>query len=164
MPIVRKRRPLRQGGLHNARLAGPDASQRLSGPNSHFVALLRLLFDAGMSIRRDRDLNALKDYTKYFVALVRAQPTDDWIFELFTPSSASCMCINLADAPTRYPRLARCNQRLASLVRQAAPQCVDSACIYTAPQHHGALVVQPMSNARRASAHFSILLADKGGQ
>jgi hypothetical protein len=168
MPFVPKGRSLQRGEFYIPRLGHLDAPEPLPGTISRFVDRLRLLFDAEIYVPKQLDLNVLKDFSDDIHILVRAQTTDDWIFERFAPTCASCMSIDLTGATISDPRLAeynlRLDEKLASLVRQEAP-LYGNTRVHT-PRHNRMVhwLFVPMSNTGMAITHCLIMLAYKGGK
>jgi hypothetical protein len=125
MPFVPKGRPLQRGEFYIPRLGHLDAPQPLPGTISRFVGQLRLLFDAEIYVPKYLGLTVLKEFADHI--LVRAQTTDDWIFERFAPACASCMRTDLTGATINDPRLAGHNlqldEKLASVIGQETALC-----------------------------------------
>jgi hypothetical protein len=159
---------LQRGEFYIPRFGHFDAPQSLPGAISRFATRMRLLFDAEIYVPKYLDLNALADFTDYIHILVRAQASNDWVFERFAPASTSCMGIDLTGAAISDSRLAeynlRLDEKLASLLQQEVP-LYGSTRVQT--PHHNLMVhwlFVPMSNTGAAITHCLIMLAYKGGR
>lgn len=168
MPFVPQGRTLKQGEFYIPRLGHLDAPHSLPGPIRRFVSQLRLLFDAEIYVPKYLNLSALKDFVDHIHILVRAQWTDDWIFERFAPACASCMGMDLTGAKVSDAHLARYDlqlvENLARLIRQETP-------LYERTQAHpslGRLTVHwlfvPMSNTGQTITHCLVMSVCKGGK